>query len=80
MVLKSFELLKHDESLISSFHRKLVLVSRGERVPDMYWEKKNGEYASGDDISVIAVSLKEVFYLLNGKSLTKSFSSTKVPT
>ena len=80
MVLKSFELLKHDESLISSFHRKLVLVSRGERVPDMYWEKKNGEYASGDDISVIAVSLKEVFYLLNGKSLTKCFSSTKVPT
>ena len=65
---------------LSSISRKLILVSRGERVPDMYWEKKNGEYASGDDISVIAVSLKEVFHLLNGKSLTKSFSSTKVPT
>ena len=39
--------------------RTLVLCSRGDRVPDMYWEKKNGELASGDDISVLTVSLKE---------------------
>ena len=57
------------------------MVSRGERVPDMYWAKKNGDYASGDDISVITVSLKEVFCLLSGKSFNKGFSSfTKVPT
>ena len=72
--------------MLSIFHsslyfRKLVLASRGERVPDMYWEKKNGDYASGDDISVITVSLKEVFCLLSGKSFKKDFSSsTKVPT
>ena len=57
------------------------MVSRGERVPDMYWAKKNGDYASGDDISVITVSLKEVFCLLSGKSFNKGFSSfPKVPT
>jgi len=60
--------------------RKLVLIARGERVPDMYWEKKNGELASGDDISVITVSLKEAFCLTRNKQFEKGTNvSSKVP-
>ena len=33
---------------------------RGEKVPDMYWEKRNGELASGDDISVFVVDVSKI--------------------
>ena len=45
--------------------RKLVLMARGDRLPDMYWEKKNGDLASGDDISVLTVSLKDALSIIN---------------
>ena len=67
-LLNFLELENHFiDSKILSYYRKLVLLSRGEKIPDRDWEKKRGEIASGDDISVITVSLKEAFCLINNK-------------
>ena len=47
----------------------------------MYWEKKNGDLASGDDISVLAVSLKDVFSMINSNNPQENSNDlTEVPT
>ncbi len=41
--------------------RELVLGARGNLVPqEMYWEKKDGDLASGDDITAIVIKLDNV--------------------
>ena len=38
----------------------LVMEARGHQVPDGFWEKKNGDLASGDDITCITVAISDV--------------------
>jgi hypothetical protein len=40
---------------------------RGDKVPDMYWEKSNGELASGDDITVILVDMNKIKAFISSK-------------
>ena len=40
--------------------RNLVITARGYQTPDGYWEKKNGDLASGDDISCLAVPIAKI--------------------
>jgi len=63
---KSKEVEDEPDDIGQIIARKLVLASRGDRLPDTYWEKKNGDFASGDDISVLVISLKEIMSLTNG--------------
>ena len=53
-----------EEDVCQEIAKRLVLCARGERVPDMYWEKKNGDLASGDDITVLTISLKEMLAII----------------
>ncbi len=44
----------------------LIVIFRGDKVPDLYWEKKNGELASGDDITVLVANLAKIRNFISG--------------
>ena len=58
------ELVQNPEKEMSSVAQKLVrnlvIAARGHQTPDGYWEKKNGDLASGDDISCLAVPIAKI--------------------
>jgi len=49
---------KHTSSI--EMAKGLVMEARGHQVPDGFWEKKNGDLASGDDITCITVAISDV--------------------
>ena len=53
--------------IIKPFRHSIIqeVLSRGVKVPDMYWEKKNGELASGDDISVVVADISKVMSFIS---------------
>ena len=56
-----------NEDFYQLLAKNLVSEARGQRVEsECYWEKSNGDLASGDDISCITMNIKDVSDMLPG--------------
>lgn len=56
---------KNDLFICQKLAQHLTLEARGEKTTDGYWEKKNGDLASGDDISCLAIPISKVASFIN---------------
>ena len=60
-------------SLKRKCYKRNVLINfseaRGTQSPDGYWEKKNGDLASGDDITCLVLPIKDIRDYLLGETI-----------